>query len=76
MWISKGIKYPEKEGRYKCLIEIDEFGSLQEQDNQYFNGYEWCHMESSRQFISYWWSDDEDILKELQERFLKNEEVL
>ena len=64
MWINKNIKNPEKEGSYKCLIEIDELGSLEEVENQYFDGVDWCHMESCRQFISYWWSDNKNILKE------------
>lgn len=47
--------YPKEKGNYKCLVEIDELGNLQEMENQYFNGKDFCHFESCRQFIRYWW---------------------
>ena len=62
MWVRLGKgTYPKEEGRYKCLVEQDEFGTLLEVDNEYFNGKDWCHYESHRQFISYWWSDNFDF---------------
>jgi hypothetical protein len=59
MWINKMMSNPLKEGRYKTLVG-DDFGNLSEADNELFDGIDWCHYESSRQFIEYWWASDED----------------
>lgn len=59
MWIElRKNQYPKQKGNYKCLVEIDEEGSLEEMDNQFFNGVDWCHFNSCRQFIRYWWKED------------------
>lgn len=60
MWIDNSINQPQKEGNYKTLIEIDEMGTLSENDNEHFNGKDWSHTESSRQFIRYWWCEKEE----------------
>lgn len=62
MWIElRKNQYPKKEGNYKCLVEIDDEGSLQELPDQYFDGDDWCHMRSCRQFIKYWWKENVKI---------------
>jgi hypothetical protein len=62
MWIElRKNQYPTEKGNYKCLVTVDDEGSLEEMDNQYFNGFDWCHMNSCRQFISYWWKENVKI---------------
>ena len=60
MWIElRKNQYPKQKGNYKCLVEIDENGALEEMNNQFFNGIDWCHFKSCRQYIKYWWKEDE-----------------
>jgi len=59
MWILlRKDTYPTEKGHYKCLIDYDGLGNLSESNNEYFNGDDWCHFESSRQFIRYWWKEN------------------
>lgn len=59
MWISCNMSLPLEAGKYKTLIEIDEWGTLQKEDNDVFDGKDWSHSESNRQFIKYWWGTTE-----------------
>lgn len=59
MWISCSISLPLEVGKYKTLIEIDEWGTLQKSDNNHFDGKDWSHTDSNRQFIKYWWGSTE-----------------
>lgn len=62
MWIElKKDQYPKDKGNYKCLIDYDGLGNLSESNNEYFNGVDWCHFKSSRQFIRYWWKENINI---------------
>jgi len=79
MWINKMMSNPLREGRYKTLVG-DDFGNLSEATNELFNGVDWCHYWSNRQFIEYWWASDEDYIiildkleddKESSEKFAK-----
>jgi hypothetical protein len=54
MWIPIYLEYPKEEGFYRCLVVQDDNGVLVESENEYFDGVDWCHYLSSRQFISYW----------------------
>lgn len=70
MWINSNTN-PLKEGKYTCLVDMDGFGNLAVSKNNLFDGKDWCHFNSERQFIRYWESSIEDykILSErLQER--------
>ena len=59
-WISNSIRQPWKKGWYKCLIEIDGFGTLSESQNEKFTGTDWDLFDSSCQFIRYWWATKEE----------------
>ncbi len=62
MWIElKKGQYPTKDGCYKCLVEVDEMGTLEEMDSQVFRNGDWCHYKSCRQFIRYWWNEEAEI---------------
>ena len=59
MWIKlRKDQYPKEKGIYKCLVEIDENGTLEEMNNQFFDGNDWCHFGSCGQLISYWWKEN------------------
>jgi hypothetical protein len=60
MWINNSIAKPLRNGRYKTLVEWDGLGNLGEAEDQLFENGDWCHFESSRQFIRYWWAEKED----------------
>lgn len=60
MWIDKRIANPLKEGKYKCLVSIDDYGNLAETEVELYNGKDWDVFESNSQFISFWWSEKED----------------
>lgn len=57
-WINNNT-YPLEKGNYRCLVSKDDFGSLIEAENELFDGTDWSHTESHRQFIRYWWADKE-----------------
>jgi len=58
-WIDNGAYYPLEKGYYKCLVIKDDFGTLTEAENELFDGDDWSHTKSHRQFIRFWWSDKE-----------------
>lgn len=60
MWIDNNISKPLRKGYYKTLVDWDGLGTLQETENELFNGNDWCHFKSSRQFIRFWWAEKED----------------
>lgn len=62
MWINNNISYPLKDKVYRTLVAIDDFDTLEEHFGK-FEGGDWCHYESCRQFIRYWWSDDDHYEK-------------
>jgi hypothetical protein len=73
MWISINIALPKEIGFYKCLVQQDELGSLNIEEDQEFNGYDWVWENSFAQFISYWWCDDylnfeKKIIKQLNKK--------
>ncbi len=75
MWIElKKGQYPTKEGEYKTLIEWDETGTLVENERDYFDGKDWCHYRSNRQFIRYWWSEEKAKQKELIIQIMESDE--
>lgn len=51
---------PLKEGKYNCLISYDDWQNLREVKDEYFDGNDWCHYNSHRQFIRYWQASKED----------------
>lgn len=53
MWIDNK-NFPPEAGYYICLIDLDGFGNLIEIPYQLFDGKDWSHTHSSRQFIRYW----------------------
>ncbi len=59
-WIDTKMSLPLKEGKYSCLIDVDGLGTLEPFKNQYFNGKDWDHYGSSRQFIRYWEASEEE----------------
>lgn len=59
-YINTTTALPLKSGAYKCLIDIDGLNTLDEADNQVFNGKDWDTYESNCQYIRYWWADKED----------------
>ena len=60
MWIHISIANPLRKGYYKTLVDWDGLGNLRETENELFDGLDWSHTESSRQFIRFWWADKED----------------
>ncbi len=58
-WIDT-MTLPLKEGHYTCLVATDDFGTLEEFNNEYFDGKDWSNFESSRQFIRYWRATKEE----------------
>jgi|GEM_PF-6523211 len=76
MWIDAKMSNPIKKGLYKCLVVQDDYGTLKEETNEVFNGDDWCHYNSCRQFISFWWATKEeyqiisDHLDEEKEKYL------
>jgi hypothetical protein len=67
MWIENRIQVPKERGYYKCLVQVDEFGTLVQIENELFAGKDWDLYESNCQFINYWWSDTREPLKELED---------
>ena len=59
-WINSSMQLPPRKGTYKCLIDIDGFGTLSESPNEKFTGTAWDLFESSCQFISQWWATKEE----------------
>lgn len=59
MWINTSIALPLKSGEYTCLVQVDDFGNLEEHKGQVFEGADWSHYHSGRQFIRYWFADQE-----------------
>lgn len=76
MWIDVRISNPTKKGVYACLVVQDDYGTLKEEIDETFNGEEWCHYYSHRQFISFWWATEEEYkiitnyLDEEQDKYL------
>jgi len=68
MWIDNNISYPTKGGVYRTLVDIDDLNTLVEQDGK-FEGGDWCHYESARQYVRYWWATEEDY-KEVLKQFI------
>lgn len=60
MWVRVTMSLPLKEGKYKCLVNYDGLGNLQESENNVFNGKDWDVFHSNCQFIEYWWASLED----------------
>ena len=78
MWINNNLHLPLKEGFYRCLVDTDGFGNLEEVKDNFYNGQDWCDMNSCRQYITYWkaskkdWDEISDKLeKEREEYFNK-----
>ena len=59
-WIDTKMSLPLEKGYYSCLVDVDGYGSLEEFLDEYFEGKDWCHFKSHRQFIRYWWAKKED----------------
>lgn len=62
MWINNNISKPLRKGYYKTLVDFDGVGSLIEVEDELFNGKSWDLYNSSVQFISFWWAEDEDYV--------------
>lgn len=60
MWIDNRIAKPLRKGYYKALVEWDGLGNLLEVSGQLFEGNDWGHYESSRQYIHYWFAERDD----------------
>jgi hypothetical protein len=60
MWIDNRIARPLRKGRYKTLVTQDEWGTLKEENNELFNGTDWCIYESHAQFVTFWWATNEE----------------
>lgn len=81
MWIDTKISNPIKKGVYTCLAVQDDYGTLKEEIGEVFNGEEWCHYNSHRQFIAFWWATKEeyqiisDHLEEEKDKYLKQLEL-
>lgn len=54
LWVKCCIEQPNRAGRYRCLIERDEFGTLEVIDDCVFNGIDWDSYDSGAQFTVYW----------------------
>lgn len=65
MWIDVKIS-PLRKGNYRTLVDVDGLGALGEYENEYFDGEDWCHFKSNRQFIRYWKAEPIDY-KEISE---------
>jgi hypothetical protein len=63
MWIDKLLHNPLKAGKYNCLVDVDGMGNLENAPNQIFNGIDWDHYTSCRQFIRYWEATQEEWLE-------------
>ena len=74
MWINNSIAKPLRKGYYKTLVDWDGLGNLGETEGQLFDGVDWSHYESSRQYIRYWFSEKEDyeIIADKLEKEMEN----
>lgn len=58
-WINNRERNPLKAGFYKVQVDVgDEKTELVESEKDYFDGNDWCHFESHRQFIHAWWEPE------------------
>lgn len=63
MWIDNNLKLPTKAGKYSCLVDVDGLGNLAEIPNQFFNGTDWCDVESCKQYIRFWFANKTEYQK-------------
>jgi len=54
VWIDTKMSLPSIKGKYTCLVAVDDFGTLQQVELEHFDGQDWSHTHSHRQFIRYW----------------------
>ena len=76
MWINNNTSKPLRKGYYKTLVDFDGLGNLIEMEDELFNGESWDLYNSSVQFISFWWCEDEDyvIIADKIEKEMENYE--
>ena len=80
MWINNSMAKPLRKGYYKTLVDWDGLGNLGETEGQLFDGVDWSHYESSRQYICFWFAEKEDYniiadhLEEQQEKYMREME--
>jgi hypothetical protein len=75
MWINNSMSKPLRKGNYKTLVDFDGLGNLREEDDEWFNGDDWCVYNSFAQFTRYWWAEKEDY-KIITDRLEKEIEEL
>lgn len=54
VWICNHMSEPITKGYYTCLVEIDDYGTLSDQQECYYDGMYWSNYESGVQFTRYW----------------------